>query len=104
MFAITNTTFGQTNAFKNKNFIEKLYQDENYLTLMQKLSLEFANSKHFNWGEFVKGVDEDLVTNKKIIAFSFDAFGGKNCDGSDCDLIDFLRNEKIPATLFVTGK
>lgn len=104
LFAIVNTTFSQTNAFENKNFIEKLYQDQNYLALKQKVSQEFAHSKPGNLGEFVKGVDEDLVTNKKIIAFTFDACGGKNSDGYDVELIDFLRKEKTQATLFVTGK
>lgn len=104
LFAIVNTTFSQTNAFENKKFIEKLYQDQNYLALKQKVSQEFAHSKPGNWGEFVKGVDEDLVTNKKIIAFTFDACGGKNSDGYYVELIDFLRKEKIQATLFVTGK
>lgn len=104
LFAISSTTFGQNNAFENKKFIEKLYQDPNYLALRENVSKEFAHSKPGNWGEFVKGVDEDIVTNKKIIAFTFDACGGKNADGYDAELIDFLRKEKIPATLFVTGK
>ncbi len=104
LFAITNSAFGQINAFENKNFIKKLYQDENYLALREKVFKKFAHSKLGNWGEFVNGVDEDLVTNKKIIALTFDACGGKNADGYDAELIDFLREEKIPATLFVTGK
>jgi peptidoglycan/xylan/chitin deacetylase (PgdA/CDA1 family) len=99
-----NSIYSQINSFKNKSFIEKLYQDQNYLALRRKVAQEFAHSKPGNWGEFVKGVDEDLVTNKKIIAFTFDACGGKNANGYDAELIDFLRKEKIPATLFVTGK
>jgi peptidoglycan/xylan/chitin deacetylase (PgdA/CDA1 family) len=41
---------------------------------------------------------------KKYIAFTFDGCGGKNGDGFDKELIDFLNIENIPATLFVTGK
>lgn len=104
LFAVASTSFGQTNTFENKSFIEKLYQDQNYLALREHVSKEFAHSKPGSWGEFVKGVDEDIVTNKKIIAFTFDACGGKNADGYDAELIAFLRKEKIPATLFVTGK
>jgi peptidoglycan/xylan/chitin deacetylase (PgdA/CDA1 family) len=101
---ITNTLLSQTNSYSNKIIIKNLYEDSNYLTLKKKVSQEFSHSKPGNWGEFVKGVDEDLLTNKKIIAFTFDACGGKNANGYDAELIDFLRKEKIPATLFVTGK
>lgn len=103
-FLIANAALAQVNVYENKSFIEKLYQDQDYLALREKVSKEFAHSKPGNWGEFVKGVDEDMVTTKKIIAFTFDACGGKNADGYDAELIDFLRKEKIPATLFVTGK
>ncbi len=101
---IFSSCLGQNNPFSNKQFIKNLYKDTNYLRLKQKITDEFAHSKPGNWGEFVKGVDEDLVTNKKIIALTFDACGGKNADGYDADLIDYLQVEKIPATLFITGK
>lgn len=104
LLAISYATFGQTNNYENKVLLEKLYQDQNYLSLRERVSKEFAHSKPGNWGEFVKGVDEDIITNKKIIAFTFDACGGKNSDGYDAELIGFLRKEKINATLFVTGK
>jgi peptidoglycan/xylan/chitin deacetylase (PgdA/CDA1 family) len=101
---LPKNSFCQTNPYPNKSFIETLYRDPNYLALKEKVSREFAHSSPGHWGEFVKGVDEDLVTQQKIIAFTFDACGGKNSDGYDSELIAFLRKEKIPATLFVTGK
>ncbi len=101
---LSQQLFSQTNPYSNKVFIEKLYQDAQYLTLKQKVSQEFAHSTPGQWGEFVKGVGEDLITNNKIIAFTFDACGGKNANGYDAELINFLRKEQIPATLFVTGK
>ena len=96
--------FSQTNPYANKIFIEKLYQDAQYLTLKQKVAQTFAHSAAGKWGEFVKGVDEDLITSNKTIAFTFDACGGRNANGYDAELINFLRKERIPATLFVTGK
>jgi peptidoglycan/xylan/chitin deacetylase (PgdA/CDA1 family) len=113
MFRITTTIlfflfychiYGQTNLYPNKIFIENLYQNPQYNALKQKVSHQFAHSQPGHWGEFVKGVDEDLVTSNKIIAFTFDACGGKNANGYDAELINFLRKQRIPATLFVTGK
>ncbi|MES2517323.1 MAG: polysaccharide deacetylase family protein [Bacteroidota bacterium] len=104
LLALSQNIFGQTNLYSNADFIGKLYQNPAYLDLKQKVSQEFAHATAGQWGEFVKGVDEDLVTDQKIIAFTFDACGGKNANGYDADLIDFLRKEQIPATLFVTGK
>jgi len=101
---LSQQIFSQTNLYPNRIFIEKLYQDAKYLTLKQKVSQEFAHSAGGQWGEFVKGVDEDLITNNKTIAFTFDACGGENANGYDAELIDFLRKKQIPATLFVTGK
>lgn len=96
--------FAQTNPYSNPVFIKDLYKESNYLALKKKIANEFAHSAPGSWGEFVKGVDEDLITQQKIIAFTFDACGGKHSDGYDAELISFLREEKVPATLFVTGK
>ncbi|MBC7407685.1 MAG: polysaccharide deacetylase family protein [Arcicella sp.] len=104
LFLLSQQVFSQTNLYPNGIFIEKLYQDTQYLALKEKVSQEFAHSAAGQWGEFVKGVDEDLITNNKTIAFTFDACGGKNANGYDAELINFLRKEQIPATLFVTGK
>lgn len=104
LLLVFSNCIAQNNPYTNKQFINELYKDPKYLLLKEKVSKEFANSKTGNWGEFVKGVDEDFVTNKKIVAFTFDACGGKNADGYDAELINYLRKEKISATLFVTGK
>ena len=101
IFSICN---GQKNLFTNEKFIKNLYNNPDYLNLKEKVGKEFINSKSGSWGEFVKGVDEDLLTNKKIVAFTFDACGGKNANGYDSELIEYLRKQKITVTLFVTGK
>lgn len=81
-----------------------LNRDHSYNRLKEKVVAEFAHAKPGHWGEFVKGVDEDIITQKKYIAFTFDACGGKHGNGYDKELIDFLRRGKIPATLFFTGR
>jgi peptidoglycan/xylan/chitin deacetylase (PgdA/CDA1 family) len=88
----------------NNAFLKKLNSDQSYKELRSEIVGQFANTPAGHWGEFVKGVDEKILTEKKIIALTFDACGGKKGSGYDKELIDFLRNERIPATLFVTGK
>lgn len=89
---------------QNEVFIKNLYQDASYLALKEKVSAEFAHANPGSWGEFVKGVDEDIVTSKKLLALTFDACGGPHGSGYDAELIGYLEKMKIPATLFVTGE
>ena len=90
--------------FKNAAFLKSLDKDKSYSELKKKIVLEFKHTAAGHWGEFDAGVDERVNTQKKIIAFTFDACGGKNGNGYDKELIDYLHQEKIPATLFVSGK
>ncbi len=101
---LSASIYAQKNPYTNSSFIKLLYNDTLYTSLKEKVVAEYAHSSPGKWGEFVAGVDEELVTKQKIIAFTFDACGGKNGNGYDAQLIDFLRKERIPASLFVTGK
>ncbi len=83
--------------------VDAVKHSSSYRKLKDSLTLEYKNFKPGKFGEFVKGVDEDVVTTKKILAFTFDACGGKGGSGYDKDLIEYLRKERIPATLFITG-
>ena len=56
------------------------------------------------WGEVVKGVKTRLNTDQKVSALTFDACGGPRGSGFDSKLIDYLESEKIPATLFISGR
>ncbi|MCW3490948.1 polysaccharide deacetylase family protein [Dethiobacter alkaliphilus] len=56
------------------------------------------------WGERVSGVKNSIDTNDKVIALTFDACGGGRLgNGYDEELIDFLLENNIPATLFISG-
>ena len=90
--------------YSNSVFLKKLYSDKSYTDLKRKIIQKFKNVQAGRWGEFVDGVDEKILTQKKIIAFTFDACGGKNGDGYDKELIDYLRHERISSTLFISGK
>jgi peptidoglycan/xylan/chitin deacetylase (PgdA/CDA1 family) len=105
IFCLLKPSFSQNpKEFTNPAFLKKLYTDKSYTDLKRKIVVEFMHVPAGRWGEFVDGVDERILTNKKIVAFTFDACGGRNGNGYDKALIDYLRNEKIAATLFVTGK
>ena len=56
------------------------------------------------WGERVKGVKTKLSTDQKLLALTLDACGGARGKSYDAKLIEYLKNEKIPATLFISGK
>jgi len=79
------------------------FADSAYHSLRASIVEKFKNEMPGKFGEFVKGVDEDILTTKNILALTFDACGGPTGDGFDAELIEYLRHERIPATLFVTG-
>ena len=56
------------------------------------------------WGEKVNGVVNKINTKEKIIALTFDACGGKYGSDYDNDLIQYLIDDQIPATLFVNRR
>jgi peptidoglycan/xylan/chitin deacetylase (PgdA/CDA1 family) len=65
---------------------------------------EFQKTAAGKFSDFVKYCrkDNDKSIDQKVIALTFDACGGRH-SGYNAPLIDYLRREKIPATLFVTG-
>jgi peptidoglycan/xylan/chitin deacetylase (PgdA/CDA1 family) len=77
--------------------------DSAYAKLKAGIVSRFKNASPGQFGPFVKGVDEDIVTNKKVLALTFDACGGPHGSGYDEELINFLRKKQIPATLFLSG-
>ncbi len=69
----------------------------------QRIITAYKNQTPRDWGETVEGVRTHLDTSDKVIALTFDACGGPKGSKVDTALIEFLRKEKIPATLFVSG-
>lgn len=57
------------------------------------------------WGENVSGVVTTFHSPKKEIALTFDACGGSiKSSQFDAGLIDFLTENRIPATLFINSR
>jgi peptidoglycan/xylan/chitin deacetylase (PgdA/CDA1 family) len=78
-------------------------QDSTYHNLKARIIMQFKKASPGQFGSFVSGVDEDIQTDKKVMALTFDACGGVHGNGYDEELISFLRQKKIPATLFLSG-
>lgn len=83
--------------------VDEIKQGAQYMALKDKIVKQFKNASPGQFGPFVKGVDEDINTSQKVLALTFDACGGPHGSGYDEDLIKFLSQKKIPATLFLTG-
>lgn len=64
----------------------------------------FSGRRPRAWGQSIAGVLTRVSTTEPVMALTFDACGGPGGDGYDAALIDYLRRERVPATLFVTSK
>ncbi len=56
------------------------------------------------WGENVPGVKRRLATKERVIALTLDAYGENKKNDYDKELIDYLRKNRVPATLFVNSR
>ena len=61
---------------------------------------KYENVNPKQWGEDINGVIKVIPTNEKVLALTLDACGSKN-DSLDEDLIQFLTENEIPATIFI---
>jgi peptidoglycan/xylan/chitin deacetylase (PgdA/CDA1 family) len=70
----------------------------------EQIIAKFSGRVPHEWGEVVKGVKTRVNTEQKVLALTFDACGGSKGSNYDEKLIGYLENEKIPATLFISGR
>lgn len=70
----------------------------------ETLSFATYDQSPTEWGENVTGVRTTFQTDEDEIALTFDACGGPYGNEVDVDLIDFLQEEQIPATLFINER
>ena len=96
-FLVSANLCGQTSE------LQKEQASSNYDQAKSKVVEKFKNVKPGKFGEFVPGMKTKIITTKKIIALTFDACGGPTGSELDTALIEFLKTEKIPATLFISG-
>ncbi|WP_052487839.1 polysaccharide deacetylase family protein [Gordoniibacillus kamchatkensis] len=69
-----------------------------------ELARKYAQAVPREWGERVTGVKRRLKTDEKVVALTFDAYGGPHGSGYDAKLIDYLVQENVPATLFINSR
>ena len=73
-------------------------------SIKERIISPFGGKVPKEWGEKVTGVKTRLNTDQKVLALTSDACGGPRGKGFDEKLISFLEREKIPVTLFISGK
>ena len=82
------------------------YADASLSEIAAELAARHANRKASAWGEHLPGVTSRLAApdgRGPIVALTLDACGGRKGASYDADLIAFLRENSIPATLFLTS-
>lgn len=80
-----------------------LNPQEEYEKLRLSIEKKYEKQTPKQWGEKVTGVKTKLNTTKKVIALTMDACGTEDGMGYDNYLISYLEEQKIPATLFISG-
>lgn len=65
---------------------------------------KYKGQRPKEWGEQVAGVLTLVPTTEKVVFLTFDACGGKWGSGYDRALLDFLKQEKVEATLFLNSR
>ncbi|HPS85289.1 MAG TPA: polysaccharide deacetylase family protein [Spirochaetota bacterium] len=76
---------------------------DNYKQQREAIVNRYSKSKPKIFSQWTPGVKFRIDTSEKIAVITLDACGGKKGSGYDRELIDFLRENKIPASLFMTG-
>jgi peptidoglycan/xylan/chitin deacetylase (PgdA/CDA1 family) len=64
----------------------------------------YSGKRPTAWGEDVPRVVARLPTSDRVVALTLDACGGRSGSGYDAALIQTLRRQKVPATLFVNAR
>jgi peptidoglycan/xylan/chitin deacetylase (PgdA/CDA1 family) len=70
----------------------------------KSLIRRYSGKRPTAWGEDVPRVVARLPTSERVVALTLDACGGRSGSGYDAELIQTLRRQKVPATLFVNAR
>jgi hypothetical protein len=73
-------------------------------TSRKTLIRRYSDKQPTAWGEAVPGVKSRLPTTDRVVALTLDACGGRSGSDYDAELIETLRRERVPATLFINAR
>lgn len=76
---------------------------EGYRKKRESIESRYRGVKPAVFSQWAPGVKTRIDTTDKIAVLTLDACGGKKGNGYDRELIDFLRGNRIPASLFMTS-
>lgn len=98
-----STSVSQTTS--QPSFAGTISQPSNITEIeVEKIIEKYKNQVPSQWSEKINGIVDTFVSEEKAVALTFDACGGPNGIGFDKELIDFLIDENINATLFVNKR
>lgn len=93
------------NSARDSYFTEQpANSKKEYESFRKNIAKAFENQTPKQWGENVTGVKTHLNTNEKVIALTMDACGSPLGMAYDEKLVNFLKKEKIPATMFINAR
>lgn len=102
----TNQAFsqkGEGQAVPLTQLSDLSHTEENLELIKDRLITKYQATKPQEWG-YTEAAKVKFATKEKVVALTLDACGGsKLSNGYDRELIDFLKGEKIPAALFISG-
>lgn len=70
----------------------------------EEISARYESEYPSEWGEAMEGIISILPTDDKVVSITLDACGWGAGSGYDEALIEYLIDENIAATLFISGK
>ena len=79
-----------------------LFAADDYDTKRKQIVEKYGSVSPKQFGMYLSGVKTKIRTKEKIMALTFDGCGGSGGKGFDRELIQYLSDNNIPATLFVT--
>jgi peptidoglycan/xylan/chitin deacetylase (PgdA/CDA1 family) len=100
----SNKTIAKSQSLYHKNFEQVFTNLSNATSFANTIQNKYINIKPSQWGENVSGVKHRLNTKDAVVALTLDACGGTRGCGYDKDLINFLIQQNICATLFLNSR
>lgn len=100
----SDNSHSDINKTDNNSINEEITEVESEEEVINNVVERYSSIEPSEWGEKVSGVVNKINTTKKIIALTFDACGGRYGSDYDEELIQYLIDEEIPATLFINRR